>query len=138
MCRLAIEGRAGFEVDDLEMKRTGPSYTIDSARELARRGWGRVHWLIGADMLRSLPTWHEPEALLEEVSFVVVARPGWSFDWDLLPPKFRVLRDRVVEAPLIDISASALRRRVRAGLPIDFLTPDPVARYIGSTGLYRI
>ena len=137
MCRLAIQGHAAFEVDDLEMKRTGPSYTIDTARQLARRGAGRVSWLIGADMLRSLPTWHEPEALLDEVSFVVLARPGWSFDWDSLPPKFRRLQDRVVTAPLLEFSASDIRQRVRAGLPIDFLTPEPVVNYIRSTGLDR-
>ena len=101
---------------------------IETARELFRRGWGKVAWLIGADMLRSLPTWHEPAALLREVDFVVLARPGWSFDWDSMPPAYRVLRERVVEAPLIEISATEIRRRVAAGLPIDFMTPDPVVR----------
>lgn len=137
MCQLAVEGQADFAVDNLETKRTGPSYTIDTARILAARESGRVSWLIGADMLRSLPTWHQPEALLDEVAFVVLARPGWSFDWETLPPRFRVLREQVVEAPLIDISATDLRRRVRAGLPIDFLTPAPVVQYIQSAGLYR-
>ena len=137
MCELAVAGQAGLTVDDLETKRTGPSYTIDTARLLARRGPGRVSWLIGADMLRSLPTWHQPDALLDEVAFVILARPGWSFDWETLPPKFRDLRNQVVEAPLIDISATDVRRRVQAGLPIDFLTPAPVVQYIRSTGLYR-
>ena len=137
MCRLATSGHGGYEVDDLETQRSGPSFTIDTARALAGRGWGRVSWLIGADMLRTLPTWREPDALLEEVDFVILARPGWSFDWEALPPKFRRLRERVIEAPLIDISATEIRRRIAAGLPIDFLTPEPVARYIRDTGLYR-
>jgi nicotinate-nucleotide adenylyltransferase len=137
MCQLAVQGIGGFEVNDLETKRTGPSYTIDTARELVRQGWGRVSWVIGADMLRTLPSWHEPVALLEEVDFVVLARPGWSFDWDSLPASYQRLRERVVQAPLIDVSATAIRRRVGAGSPIDFLTPDAVVRYIGEMGLYR-
>ena len=137
MCRLAVDGCDGFELNDLETQRTGPSYTIETVRALAGQGMGRVSWLIGADMLRNLPTWREPEALLEEASFVVMARPGWSVDWDRLPPPFRKLRDTVVETPLIDISATQVRRRVAAGLPIDFLTPEPGVRYIRDTGLYR-
>jgi nicotinate-nucleotide adenylyltransferase len=137
MCQLAVAGCEMLDVDDLETKRPGPSYTIDTARELARRGEGQVRWLIGADMLANLPKWHEPAALLDEVEFVVMARPGWSFDWEALPPPFRTLRERVVQTPLIDISATEIRRRVAVGLPIDFLTPEPVARYIRETGLYR-
>jgi nicotinate-nucleotide adenylyltransferase len=137
MCQLAVAGCDGFEINDLETKRTGPSYTIDSARELKQPGRDRVSWLIGADMVRGLPTWHEPGALMAEVEFVVIARPGWSFDWELLPPAFRRLREKVVDAPLIDISATEIRRRVGAGLPIDFLTPERVVRHIHETGLYR-
>src|SRR5688500_7443214 len=53
MCQIATQGCENFDVDDLETKRTGPSYTIDTVRELTRRGVGRIHWLIGADMLRN-------------------------------------------------------------------------------------
>ena len=137
MCRLAAGGQAAFEVNDVETLRTAPSFTIDTARELARQGWGRVNWVVGADMLRTMPSWREPEALLREVHFVVLARPGWSFDWDTLPPAFRGLRENVVEAPLIQISATEIRRRVVSGLPIDFLTPAPVVDYIRNTKLYH-
>ena len=137
MCRLAAAGHAGFEVNDLETRRTGPSYTIDTARALAAETGTPVSWLIGADMVRTLPTWHEPDALLAEVDFVVLARPGWSFDWAAMPDNFRALQTKVIEAPLIEISATGIRQRVRAGLPIDFLTPKPVVDYIRSTGLYR-
>jgi nicotinate-nucleotide adenylyltransferase len=138
MCELAVQGCDGFEVNDLETKRIGPSYTIHTAREFARQGCGRVSWLVGADLLATLPTWHEPDALLQEVDFVVLTRPGWPLDWEVLPTRLREqLRDRVVEAPLIDISATEIRRRVAAGRPIDFMTPDPVVRYIRETRLYR-
>jgi nicotinate-nucleotide adenylyltransferase len=138
MCRLAVQGAGLFNVDDLETRRSGPSYTIDTVRALLSGSTGqRVSWLIGADMVRSLPSWHEPDALLAHVDFVILARPGWSFDWDILPERFRRLRANVVEAPLIQISATDIRRRVRAGLPIDFLTPAPVVEYIRSTGIYH-
>src|SRR5439155_10217882 len=64
MCRLAIEGVKGFQVDPLELHRAGPSYTIETARALGQRDSQKVHWLIGADMLLYLPKWHEPESLL--------------------------------------------------------------------------
>jgi nicotinate-nucleotide adenylyltransferase len=126
-----------FEVEDLELRRTGPSYTIDTVRELRRRGWNRVAWLIGADMVAILPKWHEPLSLLREAELVIMARPGWAFDWQSLPEPFRGLRANVVEAPLVDISATAIRRRVAAGLSIRYLVPEPVAEYIVAQGLYR-
>ena len=137
MCRLAVEGDPFFAVDDLELRRTGPSYTIDTARELKRRGWTAVDWLIGADMLLSLPGWREPLQLLREVHFVVVARPGWTFQWDTLPPEYRGLAGHVVRAPLIDISGTVLRSRVAAGKPVDYFTPPAVCRYIERHGLYK-
>src|SRR5947209_979886 len=64
MCRLAIAEDRLFEVDDLELKRDGPSYTIETVRELARTTTEKVNWLIGADMLLFLPHWHRPDDLL--------------------------------------------------------------------------
>jgi nicotinate-nucleotide adenylyltransferase len=137
MNRLGIEVTPDFELDDREIRRSGPSYTIDTARELRKAGWKEVIWLIGADLLAGLPKWHEPDALLKEVRFVLMARPGWSFDATGLPPKFAALIQNVVEVPQIDIASTDIRRRVRAGLPIDFLTPPQVVRYIKERGLYR-
>ena len=121
----------------MELERSGPSYTIDTLRELRQRGWPEVNWLIGADQVAALPRWHEPTALLREANFLVMARPGWSFDWHSLPPEFRVLQNHVVEAPLIDISATDIRRRVRERQPIDHLVPPAVADYIRDRGIYR-
>src|SRR5208282_2668157 len=77
MCRLAIQGIPDFELDDREIRRGNTSFTIDTARELRQSGWPEVIWLIGADLLSGLPKWHEPDALLAEVRFVLMARPGW-------------------------------------------------------------
>lgn len=137
MCRLATDASGLFAVDDLEIARTGPSYTIDTVRELKRRGTGQVHWLIGADMLMYLPKWRQPLDLLNEVRFVVIARPDSPIDWSALPPEFRKLEADVVPAPMIQISSTDIRRRIAGGLPIDYLTPPPVCQYIRSRGLYR-
>lgn len=138
MCRLAAETVAGFDVDDLETRRTGPSYTLDTARKLRhRRGWSEVHWLIGGDMLLFLPRWHRPLELLREVHFVVMARPGYPINWDALPPEYHHLRSHQVEAPMVDISATKIRRRVKAGESIDAFVPPAVSRYISDNGLYR-
>jgi nicotinate-nucleotide adenylyltransferase len=88
-------------------------------------------------MLNQLSTWHQPDALLREVSFHVLERPGHPIDWANLPPAIRTLENRVVPAPQIDISATDIRSRVRRGLPIDFLTPEAVVRYIRVKGLYK-
>ncbi|MDB5300501.1 MAG: nadD [Phycisphaerales bacterium] len=137
MARLAIENDPFFAVDDIEINRPGPSYTIDTARIFTEREGGPVHWLIGADMLLYLPKWHRAQELLQQVQFVPMARPGWSLDWETLPPEFRKLREHVVEVPQIAISATQIRERVAASLPINYLTPPSVCKYIADKKLYR-
>ena len=137
MCQLAAsETPTLIWCSDVEIRRPGPSYTLDTARELRLAGMKTVNWLIGADMVRILPKWHQAHQLLDEVNFILMARPGWSFDFDALPPEFRHLKEHVVEAPLIDISATQIRRRVKAGEPIEGLTPPPVIGFIHGRGLY--
>lgn len=138
MCRRAVEGDGLFEVSGVELERAGPSYTIDTVRELRRRGWGEVAWLIGADMVANLPMWREPLQLMREAELVVMGRPGWAFDWDRLPEAYRGLAGRVVEAPLVEISATEIRRRVGEGRSVRYLTPGGVERYIRERGLYAI
>jgi nicotinate-nucleotide adenylyltransferase len=137
MCRIAVSGESLFEVSDIEFGRSGPSYTIDTVRDLRRMGHGAVSWLIGADMLMMLPKWHKARELIAEARILVMRRPGVEIRWTELPPAFRSLEANVVDAPLIDISATDIRNRVKAGLPIAHLTPPAVARYISDHKLYR-
>ena len=138
MCRLAVQNIAGFEVSNIEMTLPTPSFTLQTARELQRRGQKKINWLwIGGDMLLYLPQWRQPLDLLAEVNFIIMARPGWTIDWSTLPSEYCHLRDNVVQAPLIDISASDIRKRIANGLAIDFLTPPAVCDYIRNHGLYR-
>ena len=137
MCQAVSQADPFFETEALELDRTGPSFTIDTVRELAARGWGRISWLIGADMLQILPKWHLPEDLLREVDFVIARRPGAPIDWPTLPPQFRSLQANVVEAPLIDVSATEIRHRVKDGRSIRYLVPAEVEDYIRTHHLYE-
>ena len=136
MTRAAVEGNALFGVDGQEIGRSGPSFTLDTVRALKQQGMERVNWLIGADLLPQLLTWHEPEALLEEADFWVIQRPGCEINWDSLSPALRALRKRLLVAPLVDISGTDIRRRVGRGQSIDFLTPPAVIAYIEQHKLY--
>jgi nicotinate-nucleotide adenylyltransferase len=138
MCRLAADQQPElFEVDDLELSRPGSSYTLDTARQLKARGWSDVNWLIGGDMLLYLPKWHEPEKLLKEVNFIIMARPGWSIDWNELPAAYRALEQNLVATPPISLSSTEVRQRVAAGLSIEYLCPPAVVAYIHAKGLYQ-
>lgn len=140
MCRLAVADDPLFQVDDLELLRTGPSYTLDTVRELRRRDGlslnDPIYWLIGADSLAQLPTWHQASTLVKEADFVVVGRPGFRFNWTNFPSEFQKLERSLVRAPLMDISATEIRRRVRAGESIEGLTTREVGKYIRERGLY--
>ena len=142
MCRAAIEGDPLFEVDDRETHRRGPSYTIDTARELQESAPFAGHpvpWLIGSDLLPGLMGWHEAPLLLAgaTVRLIVMHRPGHRLDWAGLPREVQALRSSVVMAPQIDISATQIRRRAREGRDIRYLVPEAVRRYIEEQGLYR-
>lgn len=145
MTRLAA-GEAGLEVTDVELRRTGPSYTIDTVRALeAAHPEAEFHFLIGADSVDELPTWHRAAELLAEVPFVVVARPGHSIEEGLAvvarelgPEAAASLRARVVRAPELPISSTAIRQKIKDGDPTwrnD--VPPGVARFIEERGLYR-
>jgi nicotinate-nucleotide adenylyltransferase len=138
MSRLAAAQQSDlFEVDELEIRRPPPSYTIDTVRELKKRGLKEVHWLIGADMLMSLPKWHEPQKLLAETKFVIMARPGTTIDWNALPAEYQKLKAAIVDAPLIDISATQIRERLKSGKSIEFLVASDVREYLRRRRIYR-
>jgi len=138
MCRLAASQQADlFEVDELEIKRPPPSYTIDTVRELKKRGAKEVHWLIGADMLMYLPKWHKPQELLAETKFVVMARPGTNIDWSALPDEYQKLKAALVKAPLLEISSTDIRKRLKSGKSIEFMVASDVREYLRRRRLYR-
>ncbi len=145
MARLAVEGDGFFEVSDMEMRRAGPSYTFDTVTEFRKKlgPSDELFWIIGADTLPELPTWYRIAELVSLVRIVTATRPGWQ------PPDTEVLSraigiDRAQEllanclpTPPIDVSATDIRARVKAGLSIEHLVPTAVASYIEAHALYR-
>lgn len=132
MVRAAIEGDPRFEADDLELRRAGPSYTADTLRELAARHPGaELVLLIGADNLREIPGWHQPEEILRLARVAVLSRDGAGVPPDAPIPAVPVAVTRV------DVSATEVRRRAAAGETIRYLVPDAVRALIERGGVYR-
>jgi nicotinate-nucleotide adenylyltransferase len=140
MVQLAIAGDERFAVSRVEVDREGPSYTSDTLELLRREAPGDEFFLIlGGDQAAALPTWHEPEKVLERATVAAVERVGWSRS--ALGIKLARLhgaeRVRHVDMPVIQVSSTGLRRRVREGRPIRYLVPPEVEEYIGARELYR-
>ncbi|MGQ0614655.1 MAG: nicotinate (nicotinamide) nucleotide adenylyltransferase [Planctomycetaceae bacterium] len=139
MVRLALAGRTGVEPLDWEGLREGPSYTIDTVEELARReGGAGLELLVGADMLADLPRWHRAAELASLVTVVAFARPGTPLERSLAAFRaaFPGREPVLVPAPLLDISATEIRRRLGAGEAVRELLPPGVEAYARSKGLY--
>ena len=145
MVEAAIEDESLFELSDFDLTRKGPSYTIDTVACFQQRSAKQAdwHWIIGADSLVELPSWHRIGALVDSCRIVTAARPGGEqIDWSTLQRalsdrQIRKLREGVVDTPRLDISSTDIRSRVRAGRSIRYLVPTAVRRYIADRGLYR-
>lgn len=136
MVRAAVRGNHAFKVSTLELRRAGPSYTVDTLRALAARHPGAELWLlVGADMYATMHTWHEIGALARIAHVAVALRPGsarprpaaWSRGG---------LGVRGLANPGLEISSSGVRARARARRSLRYLVPDAVAHHIARRGLY--
>ncbi len=145
MARLAVAGRAGLEVSDIETRREGPSYTVDTVRELAADlGEGaRIFLLLGTDALRDLHTWRDVEGIFTFAEPAAVERPGEpEIDWDevarsLPGDVMRRARGNFVRLERgVDVSSTQIRRRLAAGEPVEGLLAPEVELYIREQGLY--
>jgi nicotinate-nucleotide adenylyltransferase len=136
MLKLAIAGKAGFEISEIETQRHSVSYSIDTIRAIKQaRNLKReeLYFLIGADSLLELHLWKDPEMILTEARVLVAARP--NFNLNLVRPEFRS-KIEIIESPLMDISSSLIRDRIKKGRSIRELVPVAVAAYIREQRLY--
>lgn len=136
MARLAVRGRRGLSVSDLEIARGGVSYTVDTVRQLRRRLGARAEiWLLlGADAYRDVAAWQDPQTVIRECCFGVAGRPGYR---KITPSWAGRARTRFVRITPVDLSSTDVRLRVAAGRSVRFLVPGPVEAYIERHGLYR-
>ena len=144
MARLAFAELPGVAVDDRELHRQGPSYTVDTLAELHQEAPdSRLFFLIGSDNLRLLPTWHEHHRLLELATVVTFPRKGYPIGpgdldgLDLTGAERAALLSNLLDLPSDDVSASDLRARWRAGERHLEELPGAVADYLDRHDLYR-
>lgn len=141
MIRRAVASNPHFFVSLIDVERPGPSYSVDTVR-LLREKWDAdtgIFFVIGMDMLADLPNWREPQRLVELCRLAVVNRPGYEVDMEKLEAAIPGLAEKMerVAMPLLEISGTALRRRIRGGRTIRYYVPAEVEAYVQAQGLYR-
>jgi nicotinate-nucleotide adenylyltransferase len=142
MTGLAIEDNSAFALSRVDIDRPGPHYSVDTVR-LLRGEWdtsaNETFFIMGADSLVHLLSWHQPAQMIELCRLAVVARPGYRPDLAELEADLPGLRRRLewVEMPVLGISSTELQRRVREGRSIRYQVPVAVAKYVTTHGLYR-
>ena len=149
MVELAIEGQEDFEVSNVELTRSGPSYSYDTVKHFydqakQQQKYSDLWWMIGTDTLLELGTWHRTRDIMDMCTFAIARRHGCSegmafidlaqvFDEDLIG----LLREGIVEIPCIDISSTDIRKRMADGLSVKYMMPDKVLDYINEHFLYQ-
>jgi nicotinate-nucleotide adenylyltransferase len=139
MVALATALNPHFVADDLELRRDGPSYTVDTISRLRdERPGDAVVLIVGSDTLPELPTWKDHDRLFRMCTVAVVSRPeGAGPDDGGSTPAGTIDGVRRLPGPGLAVSATDIRRRVKEGLSIRYLVPETVADYIAKRGLYR-
>lgn len=139
MTVIATASNPHFSVSRIEVDREGPTYAVDTLRELRRQQAGDVElfFITGADAMLEILQWKDPEEVLEQAHFIAATRPGHDiarFEKEAPTSHPRV---SVMDIPALAISSSDIRRRVRHGEPIRYLVPEGVNTYIRKFRLYR-
>ena len=141
MARLAAEGEAGIYACDLELKMPGKSYAVDTMRELKRHfPDAELFYLIGSDVLATLPYWYKSEELVSLVKILCVARQDiWGLEPDCISKiqEQQKIPVQTIRAHIPNISSTEIRSCLRKGLPVSPYVPGPVEKYILDNGLYQ-
>jgi nicotinate-nucleotide adenylyltransferase len=141
MVQLAIANDPHFTLSRVDVDREGPTYTVDMLRLLHQQlGAGvDLYFIMGMDSLANILTWRDPHEIIRLCWLAVFQRPGFDANLDELEKHLPGLRKRVImlNSPMLDIAASDLQQRIRAGQSIQHLVPAPVAEYIAKHNLYK-
>jgi nicotinate-nucleotide adenylyltransferase len=133
MTVIATASNPRFWVSRVDIDRDGPTYTIDTIRDIAeQRPGAQLYFITGADAMGQILSWKDAPELLQRATFVGVTRPGYDLSDAHLPVDSAILLD----VPAMAISSSDVRRRVREGRPVWYLVPDGVVQYISKHRLY--
>jgi nicotinate-nucleotide adenylyltransferase len=135
MLRAAVEWDTRFEISDIELRRGGVSYTIDSARHFRKLYPNdELYWVIGGDQLPKLHLWKDIIELAQLVEFIFLERPGFAVK---AHPEIPGLRLNRCDGHLLAINSTELRERTRLGLSLDYFVPHKAIVYIREKHLYR-
>ena len=145
MTHLAVENDPLFEVSDCELHRRGPSYTLLTLNYFQEKYSNqKLYWLIGADTILDLPNWYEIGKLADACQIVTAGRPGYDLqnlqelEGVLTTEQLHRFKKHILSTPLIEISATDIRKRVRENLPISFMLPEKVVQYIKDCKIYAM
>jgi nicotinate-nucleotide adenylyltransferase len=134
MTVIATASNPRFLVSRVDIDRAGPTYTIDTIRDIAdQRPAAELFFITGADALAQILSWKDAEDVLKLARFIGVTRPGYELSDEHLPTDTVTL----IDVPAMAISSSGCRERVVAGRPVWYLVPDGVVQYINKHHLYR-
>lgn len=128
MIKSAIKSNPQFSVSDYEIKKGGVSYTIDTVNHLLEKEKAKYFFILGGDMVDSLPSWKYFDQLSLKVTFIAMKRPGSR--------QKGAFKLKLLDMPEVGISSTDIRRRVKLGKIIEYLAPTPVVRYIQKHNLY--
>ena len=135
MTLLATADHPQLFVSDLELKREGTSYSVDTVETLLETyPEAEMFYLTGVDAYADIATWHRARELVEKVRMVAYPRPGYSLDG--LEPCF-LERVRLLELPVFEVSSTEVRRHLRNGASVRYVLPDAVTAYVAKHALYR-
>ena len=136
MTMVATASNPRFTVSRVDIDREGPTYTIDTLRDLRELfPDAELYFITGADSLASIMSWRDWEVMLEMANFVGVTRPGYELSKDMLPLESQTGIE-LIEIPAMAISSTDCRKRAGEGEPVWYLVPDGVVQYIAKNNLY--
>lgn len=134
MTQLAIAGNEHFDLSRVDVDRPGPTYTVDTLRDIrAQQPDAELFFITGADSISQIGTWKDSDQIWPLAHLVGVTRPGHALE----VPKSPHGAVSLLEIPALAISSTDIRARVKAGKPIDYLLPEAVIDYIQQNNLYR-
>ena len=134
MTEIATAANPRFKVSTIDIDRDGPTYTLDTLRDLSKQyPDAELFFITGADAISSISSWKDVDELWTLANFVAVTRPGHQLDLPAAPDG----AIQVLEIPALSISSTDIRERVAAGKPIWYLVPDGIVQFIAKHGLYR-
>ena len=135
MTQIAIQDNPAFVLSDLELKREGKSYTIETINQFKELyPQSELYLLLGSDVLEELHLWKEPEKIFEQIKVVIAKRPGFD---KMYPQNSYVKKSQVISIDGLNISSSRIRERVKAGKSVRYLVPPGVEEFIQAKNLYK-